>query len=105
MKVIETERLILRNFEAKEIGYIINKDYQRKGYATEAIKAVLQYGFEHNVHRVFAECSPKNICSWKLLESLNFIREAHLRQNVYFKKDNEDNPIWQDTYIYGYLYQ
>lgn len=89
-----------REFEAKEVGYIVNKNYQRKGYATEAIQAVLKYGFEHQVHRVFAECDPRNLCSWKLLEHLGFSKEACFRQNVYFKKDEHDNPIWQDTYVY-----
>lgn len=89
-----------RDFEAKEMGYIINKNYQRKGYASEAAKAVIEYAFTHNVHRVFAECDPRNECSWKLLEHLGFLREAFFKQNVYFKKDENDNPIWQDTYVY-----
>jgi ribosomal-protein-alanine N-acetyltransferase len=92
-----------RDFEAKELGYIVNKDYQRRGYAAEAIRAIMKYGFEHNVHRVYAECDPRNLCSWKLLESLNFKREARFSKNVYFKKDENGNPIWQDTYVYCFL--
>ncbi len=82
------------------MGYIVNKNYQRQGYATEAILEVLRMGFQNGVHRVFAECDPRNECSWKLLESLEFVREAFFKQNVYFKKDEEGNPIWQDTYVY-----
>lgn len=92
-----------RDFEAKEVGYIVNKNYQRRGIATEAIKAVMENAFSSGVHRIFAECNPKNDCSWKLLESLGFEREAHFHQNVYFKKDANGNPIWQDTYVYGCL--
>lgn len=92
-----------RDFEAKEIGYIVNKNYQRQGYASEAIRAVIKYGFEHNTHRVFAECDPHNICSWRLLEYLGFVREACFRQNVYFRRDDKGNPIWQDTYVYSLL--
>src|SRR5690554_410944 len=29
-----------RDFEAKEVGYIINKNHQRNGYASEALKAI-----------------------------------------------------------------
>lgn len=94
-----------RDFEAKELGYIVNKDYQRQGYATESISEVLKMGFNDGVHRVFAECDPRNECSWKLLESLGFVREAFFRQNVYFKKDENGNPIWQDTYVYCLLDQ
>ena len=30
-------------------------------------------------------------------------REGHLLQNVYFKTDEQGNPIWMDTYLYGIL--
>ncbi len=50
-----------------------------------------------------SECDPENTNSWRLLEALGFTREAFLRQNVYFWKDENENPIWKDTYIYGLL--
>lgn len=92
-----------RDFKAKELGYIVNKNYQRQGYAAEAISAVLKAGFQSGIHRVFAECDPRNECSWKLLESMKFSREAFFKQNIYFKKDTQGNPIWQDTYVYALL--
>ena len=45
-----------RDFDAKEIGYIINGDYQRMGYALEALRAVIENAFRKGAHRVFAEC-------------------------------------------------
>ena len=92
-----------RNYMAKEVGYIVNKNFQRNGYAFEAIQAVLEKGFSNGVHRVYAECDPRNECSWKLLEKLEFTREAFFRQNVYFAKDEQGNPIWKDTYVYARL--
>lgn len=92
-----------RDFDAKEVGYIVNKKYQRLRYATEAVKAVIENGFNQQVHRVYAECDPNNICSWGLLEHLGFKQEAYFRQNVYFKKDKNGSPIWQDTYVYCLL--
>ena len=94
-----------RDFDAREVGYIVNKDYQRRGLAKEALAAVLHYGFEHGLHRACAECDPRNVCSWGLLEKLGFQREALLRQNVWFQKDEQGNPIWQDTYVYAMLPQ
>ena len=102
-KVIGNVYFGKRDFEAREIGYIVNKDYQRKGYAREAVAAVLKDAFAAGVHRVFAECAPKNECSWKLLENMGFDREAFFKQNVYFKKDENGNPIWLDTYVYSML--
>ena len=94
-----------RDFDAREVGYIVNKNYQRKGYALEALKAVLYRGFGEGLHRAYAECDPRNECSWRLLEKLGFQREALLRQNVWFHKDEAGNPIWQDTYVYAMLAQ
>lgn len=92
-----------RDFEAKEAGYIINKNYQRRGYASEALSAVMEYAFSKGVHRIYAECDPRNTCSWKLLEKVGLEREAHLKQNVYFAKDENGCPKWKDTYIYAKL--
>lgn len=57
-----------RDFLAKEVGYIINRDYQRCGYASEALSAVIQEVFHNGIHRVYAECDPRNLCSYRLLE-------------------------------------
>ena len=80
-----------------------SKNYQRRGYASEALKAVLAQGFENGLHRAYAECDPRNECSWALLEKCGFHREALLRQNVWFQKDPSGNPIWQNTYVYALL--
>lgn len=47
--------------------------------------------------------NPLNESSWKLLERLGMRREGYLVQNIYFKKDNNDQPIWVDTFEYGIL--
>ena len=92
-----------RDFSAKEVGYIINKRYQRRGYASEALRAVVQSAFDNGTHRVYAECDPRNTCSWRLLESVGFRREAHFRQNVFFNRDETGEPVWKDTYVYAVL--
>ena len=45
-----------KDFAAKEVGYIVNKRYQKKGYANEALSAVIAQVFREGAHRVFAEC-------------------------------------------------
>ena len=90
-----------RGFSAREVGYIINKHYQRMGYACEALRAVVDHVFCTGVHRVYAECDPRNEASWRLLESAGFRREAHFRRNIYFRKDADGNPVWKDTYVYA----
>ena len=92
-----------RDFEAKEIGYIVNKRYQRQGYAAEALSAVIAQAFKDGVHRIYAECDLRNVPSWKLLEKVGLRREAHFRQNIWFRRDENGNPIWKDTLVYTIL--
>lgn len=86
------------------IGYIFNPKYQRKGYATESSKALIEYSFSNfNTHRVIARCNPKNIASWKVLEKLGMKREGRLRKNTFRKKNGYGQPLWCDTYQYAIL--
>ncbi|MDH6365420.1 ribosomal-protein-alanine N-acetyltransferase [Enterococcus sp. PF1-24] len=86
-----------------EIGYVFNRSYQKQGYASEAVKAVVKETFAKDGHRISAYCNPENTDSWKLLERIGFQKEAHLRKNVYFNKDQAGQPLWQDTFIYAQL--
>lgn len=92
-----------REFQSLELGYVFNRAYWGKGLASEGCRALLQRAFSTGTHRVFAECDPNNENSWRLLEALGFRREGYLKQNVYFQTDEEDRPIWKDTYIYAKL--
>ncbi len=92
-----------RDFFSKEVGYIVGKKFQRKGYGMEALKAVINNGFKSGVHRFFAECNSLNECSWKFLEKAGFEREAFFKKNAFRKKDENGNPLWQDTFVYALL--
>lgn len=93
-----------RDFGTWEIGYVFNAAFQGKGYASEAASAVIEEAFrEGRARRVIATCNPDNTASWKLLERLNMRREGHLKKNIYFRVDENNNPIWQDTYEYAIL--
>lgn len=93
-----------QDFDTWEIGYVFNLKYSGNGYATESCRAIMNYAFkELNARRVVAMCDPKNESSWRLLERLNMRREGHLKENIYFFKDENNSPIWKDTYEYGIL--
>lgn len=78
-------------------------NYQHKGYGSYASKAIIEYMFNQGVHRIYAECAPQNIPSWKLMEKVGMSREAHFRKNISFHKDINGNPIYWDTYVYAVL--
>jgi RimJ/RimL family protein N-acetyltransferase len=81
-----------------EIGYSIAPERQGRGYAREAVRAILGYLFETlGKHRVTASVDPRNAPSIALLEKLGFRKEAHFRQSVYM--DGE----WCDDCMYAML--
>ena len=62
-----------------EIGYGIQNAYQRHGYATEAVKAVLGWAFAHNeVTAIEAEATTDNIASQKVLAKCGFIANGQV---------------------------
>lgn len=87
-----------------EIGYVFNPAYYGKGYATEACKRVMKYGFEDlGAHRIFARCNPHNTPSWKLMERLNMRKEGYFKKPSFFEKSKEGHPVWHDAYEYAIL--
>ncbi|TLG75285.1 GNAT family N-acetyltransferase [Culicoidibacter larvae] len=91
-------------FDTWEVGYVFNPQYYGYGYATEAVRLIIEYAFEHwQARRVTAACDVKNKASWHLLERLNMRREGHMLAEAYFKKDSAGKPIWFDSYQYAIL--
>jgi [ribosomal protein S5]-alanine N-acetyltransferase len=81
-----------------EIGYELHPDHWRKGYATEAITKVLDYGFNDlGLTRIGAVVFVENVASNQLLLSLGFEKEGVLKKYMY------QNGINHDTYVYGLL--
>jgi RimJ/RimL family protein N-acetyltransferase len=86
----------------RSLGFIVSPRFQGQGLAAEGGQAVVEDGFARlGLHRVVAECDPRNVASWKTLERIGLVREGHLRRNVFFRRDEAGRPIWQDTYLYG----
>ncbi|WP_312950099.1 GNAT family protein [Agrobacterium sp.] len=81
-----------------EVGYIFNPAFAGKGYATEAVRAIIDLGFDQlGYHRIFARLDTLNHGSIGVVERLNMRKEAHLIQNDRF------NDTWGDEFIYAML--
>src|SRR5690606_38652938 len=64
-----------------EVGFMLAPAHWGKGYAAEAVRAVLRFAFEAmDLHRVEADVDPDNGASLRLLERLGFRREGYLRE-------------------------
>lgn len=71
-----------------EIEYCIGSDFQCKGYATEATKSIIKYGFEKiNLHKVQICTKAINKPSKRVIEKCGFTYEGTLRDYFYFKGD------------------
>lgn len=63
-----------------EVGFELSKQYWGKGIASEALSAVVKYGYNQlQLERIEALIEPTNIPSQKLVEKQGFIREGLLR--------------------------
>ncbi len=83
-----------------EVGYTIAPEYQRNGYATEALRLLMKTIFkEHKVHKVLAYVDVRNPSSARVLEKLGFKQEGRFRQHFYDK----ETDTWVDEIQFAYL--
>ena len=81
-----------------ELGITLAKIQQGKGFATEALKGIIDYLFNKlNKHRITASIDPENTSSIKLFERLGFRKEAHFKESLLI------NGKWTDDLIYAIL--
>jgi ribosomal-protein-alanine N-acetyltransferase len=77
-----------------EIGYVLHPDFWNKGIMSEAMNAVLDYGFNTlKLHSVKANINPANHGSRKVLEKQGFVQEAHFKEDYYFRGKFFDSVI------------
>lgn len=90
--------IIDRSGRKAEMGYWIGKPHWGKGYATEAARAAIAFGFETlSLNRIYAHHMTRNPASGRVLEKSGMTLEGELRQHV-LKWDR-----FEDVRIYGIL--
>jgi RimJ/RimL family protein N-acetyltransferase len=86
------------NRRQAEIGFTLAPAYQHRGYAGEAVRAVLDHLFRvRGLHKVSAEADARNAASARLLERVGFIREGLRRSHTWIKGE------WTDDLLFGLL--
>ena len=81
-----------------EVWYKLHPESWRKGYATEVLKKIIDYGFDTlKLHRIEAGCAVENTASIKVLEKAGMIREGRGRQILPLKSG------WSDNFEYSIL--
>jgi len=81
-----------------EIGYGINDEYQSKGYATEAVKALCEWAFSQNVYYIQAQTEPDNEPSKKVLIKCGFKQLEAQNENLLFELEKPASA-WMSIYM------
>lgn len=97
-RVIGFARLGLDGVKAAKLGYAVRASEQGHGYATDAARALIQFGFrELGLHRISAAIGPDNAPSLSMIKRLGFTFEGRIRHHVYTNGD------WRDSLLYSVL--
>jgi RimJ/RimL family protein N-acetyltransferase len=97
-RVIGLLSLVNKQHKQGEIGYALGVEHRGQGFATEAARALLAYGFTSlDLHRIQANTDSGNPDSWKVMERLGMRRESCLREAAH--RDGK----WLDVLIYAII--
>jgi ribosomal-protein-alanine N-acetyltransferase len=78
-----------------ELGYVLAQRYWGQGYMTEAVCAVIDYGFDAMLlNRIEALCRVPNLASARVLEKVGMKFEGILRQYMFAKGAYYDYKIY-----------
>ncbi|MGW3246322.1 GNAT family N-acetyltransferase [Streptomyces sp. NPDC001070] len=81
-----------------DLGFTVAREHQGRGYATEAVGALLERLFTvGGLHRVSAECDARNGASARLLERVGFRAEGRRPAHTWIKGE------WTDDLLFGLL--
>lgn len=77
------------------IGYCLDEPAWGKGYAVEAVSAMLEWAFGAlDLNRVDAELDTRNAASARVLEKLGFVREGLRREDCIVDGEISDSWIY-----------
>jgi RimJ/RimL family protein N-acetyltransferase len=81
-----------------EVGFVVHPAYQGRGYATEAARRLIDWGFRvFGLHRVIGTTEARNAASARVLERLGMRLEGHFVESEWVKGE------WQSELQYAIL--
>lgn len=71
-------------YQLAELGYWIGKEYWNRGYCTEAVKSIIDYGFNNlKLHKIYATYFTNNPASGRVMEKAGMHFEAMFKSHLY----------------------
>ena len=81
-----------------ELGYFYHREVWGKGYAVEAARLLVDFGFRKlGLHRVWGKCHSENAASARVMERLGMVREGILREHAWM------GDHYRSSLVYGIL--
>ncbi|GAA3610543.1 GNAT family protein [Kineosporia mesophila] len=91
-------RIISTAHRRGEFGYVLRRDEWGKGYATEASRALVHWGFEcFGLERISATCDPENKASENVLRKVGLEYEGRMRRHLKVR------DRWRDSLLFAIL--
>ncbi|MEV1007946.1 GNAT family protein [Streptomyces sp. NPDC049881] len=91
-------RLALGGQRAGQIGFALRPDRWGRGYGTELVGALLDFGFDGlGLHRIWAARAPDNAASRAVLTRSGMTEEGRIRHHVHVR------GAWRDSVIHSRL--
>lgn len=82
-----------------ELGWVLDTDHTGRGFATEAVEALIEECFTNlGIRRIIANCFLANTASWRLMERLGMRREQHAVRDSLHRSGQ-----WLDSLTYAIL--
>ncbi len=89
---------INKQFNKAELGYWLDEKYWNKGFTTEAVKSIIQFGFKDlDLKRIFATHFDTNPSSGKVMEKAGMKKEGILKCHTY------KAGVYQDHFLYAII--
>lgn len=84
--------------------WMLNENYQGKGYAFEAARAFFDYLFsQKGARRIYAYTEDYNLASQRLCEKLGMRREGVFLEFISFVTQSDGSPRYENTVQYAIL--
>ena len=83
-----------------ELGWVLHRDYWRRGYVTEAAEAVMRFARSLGVRRIFACCDSENVASYRTMLKLGMtlVKDDGVRTNR--SMGDEQRVEWTCEIVY-----
>ena len=78
-----------------EIGYALSQEYWNKGLITEAVNAIIKFGFHQmKLEKITSRCKPENIASYKVLEKCGLNFDGVVKKQIWMKGEFHDMMMY-----------